>query len=174
MYCASFSCAATSIAFTLFFLSSITLLPLACAISRKTPSTPFAVSGFGFDSVTCLPRDESATTPRSPSCSSCALIASTERPHVSATALIMIESPMPSSRPAYAGAILLVARQTTGRSSDGERAITERKQLAIISVILRRFDSASICEKTRERYAYGTAPPSAHLSCWLAAGSYLW
>ena len=92
-------------------------------------------------------------------------MASTERPHVSATALIMIESPMPSSRPAYAGAILLVARQTTGRSSDGERAITERKQLAIISVILRRFDSASICEKTRERYAYGTAPPSAHLSC---------
>ena len=36
---------------------------------------------------------------RSPACSSDSLMAATERPQVSATALIMIESPMPSSMP---------------------------------------------------------------------------
>mmetsp|Transcript_37736 Transcript_37736/g.95842 ORF Transcript_37736/g.95842 Transcript_37736/m.95842 type:complete len:274 (-) Transcript_37736:184-1005(-) len=100
MYCASFSCAETSICLTLSFLRVCTSLPLAIAISVSTLKTPRTESGFGFIIIICLPRLCSATMPRSPSCSSDSLMAATERPQVSATALIMIESPMPSSMPA--------------------------------------------------------------------------
>mmetsp|Transcript_19730 Transcript_19730/g.46747 ORF Transcript_19730/g.46747 Transcript_19730/m.46747 type:complete len:269 (-) Transcript_19730:348-1154(-) len=100
MYCASFSWAETSICLTFSFLRVWTSLPLAIAISVSTLKTPRTASGLGFIIIICLPRLCSATMPRSPSCSSDSLMAATERPHVSATALIMIESPMPSSMPA--------------------------------------------------------------------------
>ena len=108
--------------------------------------------GFGLTRATCLVRDAIATSPRSPTASISDLIASTERPHVSETALIMIESPMPSSTPAYldmgagrcmhsahleslespipssaaayAGASLFVERAIRGSSSSGDVAIT--------------------------------------------------
>eukprot|EP00900_Chrysochromulina_parva_P020956 jgi/Chrpa1/3494/Chrysochromulina_OHIO_Genome00012215-RA len=80
-----------------------------------------------------------------------ALIAATERPHVSETALIMIESPMPSSMPSYAGASLFVASDMRGSKSSGDVAITVRKALAISSVISKRLGSASMRPKTRAR-----------------------
>ena len=151
MYCASFSCAATSIVLILSFLRCIALSPLVCAISLRHLYTPRTASGFGLHSVTCFVREAIATSPRSPTSSISFLIASTERPHVSETALIMIESPMPSSMPSYAGASLLVETDMSGSRSSGDVAITVRKALAISSVMSSRLGSASMRPKTRAR-----------------------
>jgi hypothetical protein len=116
-------------------------------------------------------RDAIATSPRSPIASISSLMAATERPHVSETALIMIESPIPSSTPSYAGASLLVESAITGSRSSGEVAITVRNAFAIISVMSSRLDSASIAPKTRARKRYGTGFPAPHVAA--PATSYL-
>lgn len=92
-------------------------------------NTPRTVSGFGRMRVACLPRDDSATTPRSPSLRVAALTSADVRPVAADTALIRMESPMPSSRPTYAGAKRLQHKYTAHIKSSGERAMMERKRL---------------------------------------------
>mmetsp|Transcript_17798 Transcript_17798/g.53713 ORF Transcript_17798/g.53713 Transcript_17798/m.53713 type:complete len:209 (-) Transcript_17798:687-1313(-) len=131
MYCASEPCAATSICLIFSFLRVMTSLPDALASSMKLASTLLTIKGLGFPNVICLRRALAATTPKSPSSSSCVFTASTLLPHVSATALIMMVSPTPSSKPSYEAAILLVATHMVACSCWGEVAITVRKQFAI-------------------------------------------